>query len=308
MKNRKEIALIISLIALISGCNNDDFSDLIEREERIFDTYLEKYDITTEPDEQGLYFIEEVAGTGLPVQDGFWTLVNYDLTVLDGENLIYSSDRETAVDNNIYDDRVIYGNSKLRIGNNIVGFDEGLKKMREGGKATLLFKSDLGYGGQSTGLIGAYQSLRIDVELVKVITDPVAWERKQIETYLDANFTEDIDTTQTGLYYIEIEEGTGDTSRNNLFVSINVDGFLIDGRKFMEEEAFRFQLGAYDYAITPGLNEGVSYMREGGKAKFIVPYYLAYGTVGKSYYEGKAKVPIPPYSTLVYDVELLTAK
>jgi peptidylprolyl isomerase len=303
--------LIIVLFAIATGlvsCKKDDDSEQIALENRVFEAYLQNNSITAEPRESGLYFIEETEGTGLSPTNGDYVLIKHDLYLINGETLIYTTDREKASDFGIFDKRIIYGPSKTKVGGNLEGFDEGLMLMKEGGKATLLFKSDLGYGDQTVGRITPYSSLKIDLELIMVIKDPIAHEDELIADYLEKNNFTDVKPTSSGLYFISIEEGTGDSAQNNFFVTINVDGFLIDGRRFLDEEVFRFRLGAYDYALTYGLMEGVSYMKEQGKAKLIVPYNIGYGTDGKSYYEGKAKVPIPPYTTLIYDVELLNAK
>lgn len=308
MRFKVYMLILVGSIPLLTSCKKDNESEAKALENRVFDTYLENNNITVQPTESGLYFIEETEGSGLSPNEGDWVLINYDLYLVDGERLIYTSDKEKAEDYEIYDDRVIYGNSKIEIGGNIEGFDEGLLLMREGGKAQLLFKSDLGYGDQTAGLISSYSSLLIDIELVKVIEDPITYEDELIQDYLDEMNFINVQQKESGLYYIEMEEGVGDSAQENFYVTINVDGFLIDGRKFLDADVFRFQLGSYDYALTEGLMEGVSYMKEEGKSKLIVPFYLGYGAAGKSYFEGRAKVPIPPYTSLIYDVELLNAK
>lgn len=305
----KTILIVLAVFATgLISCNKDDDSEQIALENRLFEAYLENNDITVEPLESGLYYIEETEGTGLSPKEGDWVLLRYDLYMVNGEQLIYTSNKEKAIDFGIFDERIIYGPSKIEIGGNIEGLDEGVKLMKEGGKATLLFKSDLGYGNQTAGQITPYSSLLIEAELIKVIEDPIAYEEELITQYLEANNLTDVQPESSGLYYIEIEEGVGDSAQTDFYVTINVDGFLIDGRRFLDEEVYRFKLGAYEYALTEGLIEGVSYMKEQGKAKLIVPFYIGYGAAGKSYYEGKAMVPIPPYTTLIYDVELLNAK
>jgi peptidylprolyl isomerase len=308
MRGKNLIIVLFAITAGLVSCNKEDDSEQIALEDRVFEAYLQNNDITAEPRESGLYFIEETDGTGMSPTEGDWVLVKYDLYLINGETLIYTSDREKASDFGIFDERIIYGPSKTKVGENLEGFDEGLMLMKEGGKATLLFKSDLGYGDQTAGRITPYSSLRIDMELITVIENPITYEEELITDYLEKNNFTDVKPTSSGLYFINIEEGTGDSAQNNFFVTINVDGFLIDGRRFLDEEVFRFRLGDYDYALTDGLTEGVGYMKEQGKAKLIVPFNIGYGVVGKSYFEGKAKVPIPPYTTLIYDVELLNAK
>lgn len=309
MKIKILIFAIMGIMAVILSCQKDDDSELIAMEDRIFNAYLENNNITVEPTESGLYFIQETEGSGLSPQEGNWVLIKSDLYLIDGEQLIYTSDKEKAIEYNIFDERRIYGPSKTQVGNNIEALDEGLSMMKEGGKATLLFKSDLGYGKGIRSGIGPYEPIRMDLELIKVIENPIEYENEKLADYLESNNFSNVDTMESGLIYIEMLEGEGDSAMANANVTVNVEGFLLDGRMFLDEEVFRFPLGQYsDYAVTEGLSEGVSYMKEMGKSKLIVPYYLGYGENEKTYFDGKAKVPIPPYSTLVYDVELLNAK
>jgi peptidylprolyl isomerase len=52
--------------------------------------------------------------------------------------------------------------------------------------------------------------------------------------------------------------------------------------------------------MIPGFEEGITYIQEGGKILLIIPYYNAYGKQGRP-------GAIPPYSDLVFEIELLKA-
>ena len=51
--------------------------------------------------------------------------------------------------------------------------------------------------------------------------------------------------------------------------------------------------------IIPGVIEGIKKMRKGGKATFIIPWDSGYGA------DGWIEQKIPPYSTLIYEVEII---
>lgn len=123
-------------------------------------------------------------------------------------------------------------------------------------------------------------------------------EMKLLEEYIAANNIT-VKPTSSGLYYIETLEGSGEQAVGGKTVTVHYTGKLIDGTVFdssVGRSPFSFQLGVGK--VIPGWDEGVAMMKVGGKATLIIPSSLGYGTSGS----GK----IPPYSTLIFDVELLS--
>ena len=108
-------------------------------------------------------------------------------------------------------------------------------------------------------------------------------------------------TTESGLQYIIIEEGTGKTPQTGDGVKAHYLGTLADGAKFDSSydrgEPILFTLGTGE--VIPGWDEGVSLLKVGGKAKLIIPPELGYGA------RGSGRV-IPPNSTLYLEVELIS--
>jgi len=106
-------------------------------------------------------------------------------------------------------------------------------------------------------------------------------------------------TTASGLQYIDITPGTGDSPAAGQQVTVNYTGWLqSDNTKFDSSldrnEPFSFILGGN---VIKGWDEGVATMKVGGKRRLIVPPDLAYG--------GQAQGPIPANSTLIFDIDLL---
>jgi peptidylprolyl isomerase len=110
-------------------------------------------------------------------------------------------------------------------------------------------------------------------------------------------------TTASGLKYVEITEGTGETPATGQTVSVHYTGTLESGKKFDSSrdrnQAFEFQIG--EGQVIKGWDEGPSTMKVGGRRKLIIPADLGYGARG-------AGGAIPPNSTLIFDVELLKIK
>jgi FKBP-type peptidyl-prolyl cis-trans isomerase FklB len=126
--------------------------------------------------------------------------------------------------------------------------------------------------------------------------------KTQNEIWLENNATKQgVITTPTGLQYKCISPGLDNTPRvdDAKIVKINYTGKLINGCVFDASDNY----SEYVSAFVPGFTEGLKLMKEFGIYEFYIPYDLAYGQEGAGT-EGTSK-HIPPYSTLIFRVELL---
>ena len=119
------------------------------------------------------------------------------------------------------------------------------------------------------------------------------------KVYLEQNAKRDgVTQTKSGLQYEVLTEGTGKSPKATDTVRCHYEGRLLDGTVFDSSykrgEPADFGLNQ----VIPGWTEGVQLMKEGAKFRFHIPYLLAYGERG-------AGAQIPPYSTLIFDVELI---
>ncbi len=309
--NRILIFITTGLILTLSSCLKDEGNDQRDLEMRILENYINENYPDLSPLESGLYFIEDSVGTGpAPVKDDY-VLMNYTMFTVEDEEMIYSYDEEKAEDNDIYNKRNLYGPSKILVGTNILALDIALTEMKEGGKARIIFPSDLGYGGYSIGSVPAYSSLIMDIELLEVIEEPVVRERNKIEEYLVENDIQQ-DSTESGIYHIVLEEGTGDSVQVNDYGDFNITAKLLDGRELFSVTEYDVKVGDYSYILTEGLSEGLRYMKEGEHAHILTPYYRGYGVnglgardaYGTVYSAVEGKTPVPAYSTILYEVKL----
>jgi peptidylprolyl isomerase len=108
--------------------------------------------------------------------------------------------------------------------------------------------------------------------------------------------------TPSGLAYKDTKVGAGPVAKAGQTASVHYTGWLPDGTKFDSSrdrnEPFAFPLGGG--RVIKGWDEGVAGMHVGGRRLLVIPPTLGYGANGAG--------PIPPNSTLVFDVELLGVK
>lgn len=140
-------------------------------------------------------------------------------------------------------------------------------------------------------------------EMAKKQAEMAAQGKKNVElekTFLAANGKKPgVITTASGLQYQIITQGTGPKPKVEDRVSVHYAGTLLDGTEFdssyKRKEPAQFVLGS----VVPGWSEALQLMPVGSKYKLWIPSKLGYGEAGTP------GGPIPPNSTLVFELELL---
>jgi FKBP-type peptidyl-prolyl cis-trans isomerase FkpA len=127
-------------------------------------------------------------------------------------------------------------------------------------------------------------------------------EQENIDKYITDNPNLSFTKKTSGLYYYELVAGTGIMPVKHDTAYVKYTG------KFLNGTIFNTNVGKADTLKVPvdegwviaGFDEGITYMKVGGKSTFMIPSYLGYGS--SQYYS------IPGYSTLLFDVELVKVK
>jgi len=277
-----------------------------KKEIETLDKYIADNKITTKPTASGLYYIEETAGKGIAIDSGCQVIYNVKISMLNGKQ-VFGQDSM----------KFIYGKRP-----DMSGFLEGIKLMKKGGKARLILPSQIAFGERGYREIPPYTTIVYNITVLDVKSKAdyekqQAAEKKKAEAkkaaaknaessllkkYLKDNKIT-AKPTASGLYYIEKVAGTGPMAAAGKKVSVQYTGTLLNGKKFdssrdHDGKPYEFELGKGN--VVKGWDEGIAMMRKGGKAILIVPSSLGYGE--------KDMGNIPPYSPLVFDVELVDVK
>lgn len=125
------------------------------------------------------------------------------------------------------------------------------------------------------------------------------------EAFLEANKKrEGVQTAASGLQYEVLRKGNGPRPSARSKVQVHYKGTFIDGSVFDSSYSAGQPSEFTVRQVIKGWQEGLQLMQEGAKYKFYIPWQMAYGEKGKR--SGLPGSPdIPPYSALVFEVELL---
>jgi FKBP-type peptidyl-prolyl cis-trans isomerase len=288
-----------------------DSPELLEKKEvESLQKYLDDNKITVAPLPSGLYYVETLKGNGAKIDSGSWIKLHFSVGLVDGKQVFSTQERGEPME--------------FEFGTNFdtPGFEEGISKMLKGGKATMIAPSRIAFGDKGRGaMIPPYATVIYNAEIVDVKSkaehEKEVGEKKKAETAkLETNKRQEgerltkylaerkitVKPTASGLYYMEKVKGTGTRAVAGKKVKVHYTGTLLDGTKFDSsrdrDQPFEFTLGQGQ--VIKGWDEGIALMNVGGKATLVIPSAIAYGE--------RDMGTIPPYSTLVFDVELLEVK
>ena len=271
---------------------------MIEESKRALAEYIVENQITVTPEPSGAYIIPLEKGKGRCPVKGEKVELDFSASLLNGQSVgttFDSPDKFSFV---------------LGEGYTIQGWEEIVPKMHLGERVLAIIPYDLAYGEHSVGSIPAYSNLVYDIKLLKITTakelqDEAERAMKALKAdsekaffeYLKANSITDY--TASGLFFNKMVTTEGEKPQDGQIARIKFDASYLDGTPLGSSE----QLGEYydvvmgQGKVLKGLEEGIGMMRVGEKARFVLPYTLAYGA--------NPYGNIPAYSNLVFDVELL---
>jgi len=279
-----------------------DSRDKLEKMEGILlQKYLSDNQITTKPTASGIYIVKSVESEGMKIDTGYQVKLQFVVSLIDGKQIFSSLQRPEPI-------KIQYGQKF-----DTPGMQEAVGAMKKGEKAKIIVPSKMAFSEKGRGsLVPPFSTLIYDVEIVDVMSKAdaekeQAAEKQKIEE--KNNAMKQDETIQLDKYLKEKNitvtekvKGTGTQAEAGKTVKVHYTGTLLNGKKFDSSvdrgEPFEFSLGKGQ--VIQGWDEGIALMKVGGKATLIIPSKIGYGE--------RDKGEIPPYSTMVFDVELIEVK
>lgn len=256
--------------------------------------------------ENGLYYKEIVKGTGEELKMG--DVIKVRLAYYVNDSLLFTTDSLAEPAYDMVRESLFQGDVY-----------EGFRMMHVGDSMSFMINSDSTFRKQfHAPILPKFVSpdvfLRWEVKVDEAMTEEAFQQMKQAEmaalqqkaqdefnAYLAANGV-DVQPLESGLVYVCTAKGKGSKPAANQNVKVHYTGKLLDGTVFDSSvergEPIEFTLGAHQ--VIPGWDEGIGLMSKGEKGILYIPYQLAYGP--------RATGPIPAYSNLIFEVELVDFK
>jgi FKBP-type peptidyl-prolyl cis-trans isomerase len=325
MQMKKSITVIIATalagIILVSACMKDDMKELVSTEKKLIQQYLTDHNISAETKTSGgIYYIEQVQGTGLSPKQDNYVFITYTGRYIEDGTVIETSYDTVEWDAADYFDDYLFGPLKIVYGYSMLGINEALSYMKEGGKATVILPSDKANYD--------YRPLVYELELLKVVRDPIAYEDSVLEAYLSQKGY-DNSALVDGIWFKENyvpDPADLATVELNDTVYLRFEGRLIDGftNPSSDSRVFDSNLGdakplKYVYGskvtsgtilnqtIPAGLKTAIDSMRVGVKATAILPYSKAFGENGVVHSVYNYTI-VPKYQSVLYNIEVTAIK
>lgn len=232
--------------------------------------------------DSGLQYFEMESGDGETPEDGQPVRMHYTAWLEDGTRIDSSLDTGEPLTFALGSEQVFEG------------WNEAVALMQVGDTWQVIIPSDLALGSEGAGqVIPPDANLVMQLELLELLPPPPE-EPAEVDE-------EDYTTTDSGLQYVDLEEGGGEVVSEGDEVSVHYTGWLEDGTRFDSSynrgEPLNMIVGSGQ--VIPGWDEGLVGMKAGGRRQLRIPPDLGYGE------EGAGDV-IPPDATLIFDIELLS--
>lgn len=234
--------------------------------------------------EPGVMYRDLKEGSGEPCARDAKIRVQYSGWLADGSVIENSKDRSPTpveVDLTRYD---------------IQGWVIGIPGMKPGGIRKLVIFPDKAYGSRGKApKIPPGSTLIFEIEYFSSVTLPnmKAGKGRPMSDGSDGGTADPGLKDLDGIKYRDLKEGSGEPVKPLANVTVHYTGWLVDGSVFDSNKNVSFALDG----VIDGWKKGIPGMKPGGIRKLVIPPEFGY--------RGQTLEKIPPYSTLIFEVELV---
>lgn len=226
--------------------------------------------------DSGLKYHDLKLGRGNAVTEGGWVRFRYQAWDQDGHWWRGTLEGDQPVRSAVPNPRFVKG------------WSEGVLGMKRGGKRLMIIPPKLAFGNRPVTGLEPGATLVMEVELVDILINMTPTDVTKLVT------------TPSGLKYQDITRGTGATPAADSVVTFHYNAWLNDLTLIDSSLLRGLPKTCYLKDQIKGLAEGVGSMKVGGVRKLIIPPELGYGSAQHP--------PVPPNSTLIYEVQLLKVR
>lgn len=279
------------------------------------DEYLKQNYPKAQKAEEGLHYVIEKEGKGANPKVGEYVLVEFEGKTLDG----------TLFDKSQHDP-FIFQLGKRQV---IRGWDKGLLLFPVGTKVKMFLAPELAYSKTGAGkLVPPNTPVMFDIHVLKILDDDAyddymvqleERERQRYHQMVKERFDADkkaiheycmdkkikAKRTRSGVSYQVTKKGKGLYPQNGETVSIQYEGYLVDGTVFeknTDKTPFSFEVGKRK-AIA-GLDEAILFFNKGSEGYVVIPSKLAYGPMPIE----EENINIPAHSVLIFKIKVIDIK
>lgn len=272
-----------SFLAIITvffmSCSNDSdkLIDYSAQNEAEIQAYIAENDLDAQRTSSGLYYVINEEGTGKRPTATSVITVSYKGYYTD--KTVFDPGSTTGVTFNLQQV--------------IKGWIEGIPFFKEGGSGILLIPAHLAYGSKDYQKVPGGSVLIFEIKLLAV--EFSATNDAQIVKYISDNQL-NATKTESGLYYVIDEAGTGKQPTSTSNVTVAYKGYFTNKTVFDPGSTTGISLNLQQ--VIKGWTEGIPYFKEGGSGKLLIPATLGYGSYNYN--------SIPGGSVLIFDVKLIS--
>lgn len=344
MKGKLRFFSVIAVVAcLVVACAEKVEDDIEAKRELAFETWMQMYGEGATRLSTGVY-VKKLSSSSTssvvkPPVDGNWVSLNYTGRTLYTGNIFVSRDSATARLMGSFEYYTHYVPEFVKFSKTdtvgvIQGVYDALATMNEGDVVRAYIPSSLAYGTYGTSFSGGYEgqttsvggdvAIIMDLELEKIVADPVSYETELVQQFAYNKWGKRVDDTiAKNVYRQTLELGKKDTLTVSddttvcvYYVGRFLDGFIFDtniadtAKKYniydtsigTKYDSLKISTNGTDTSYIQGFYKAIVGMKFGETAETVFTSLYGYGSTAQTPDDGTW---INPYTPLRYTIEVL---